>query len=168
MPKSSVSLFRFSLFVNLLIIVYSTYQVKINDSEWWGYTLFGTLMLTVMLIFSSPSEKVDRETKLHDLLTYPICYLFGVISFFNLYYNLGLLILSVFLTCGIVAVITGHIQKLHRARDAIVYFATIATISWIFLYKYYIIPLAYTVSTFYFLGYVIELMKPEGRSKSAL
>ncbi len=37
--RSSSSVFKFSLLINILIILYSAYQVKVNDSEWWGSLL---------------------------------------------------------------------------------------------------------------------------------
>lgn len=36
--------FKFSLLTNILIILYSAYQVKVNDSEWWGYTFIGVFL----------------------------------------------------------------------------------------------------------------------------
>jgi len=56
----SSRILKSSLLINFLILLYSAYQVKVNDSEWWGYTFIGVFLWTVGTILAVPSDKIPE------------------------------------------------------------------------------------------------------------
>jgi len=65
-------LFKFFLFVNVLILMYSAYQVKVNDSKLWGYTFIGVFLWTVGVVLVKPVDRTPRWYRLGKLLDYPL------------------------------------------------------------------------------------------------
>ncbi len=133
-------LFRLSIFINVVIMAFSVYYVKVQDSEWWGYTFIGISLLLVMLVFGSPAKGLSKENKIFHLLGYPPFYLSVMILFFILYYNMKLLVLALFLVIWLIVLTVDYIQKDLNVKNVTLYYATWVLVSWAFLYKYCLIP----------------------------
>ncbi len=147
--RNSSNIFKFSLILNIFMILYSAYRAKVSNSEWWGYTFIGIVLWTVGLFLATPSQKMPLWYNLNDLLLYPAVFLIGIKAL-----NSGLksFIIYILVTFAIVEVIIYLIIKQRSGnvtRYIIVYYAVLVCLSWVLYYKYPLVPLTYLLFIMY-------------------
>lgn len=149
--RSLSSVFKFSLIINILIILYSAYQVKINDSEWWGYTFIGVFLWTVGMFLATPSKKMPTWYTVNDLLLYPFMFLI-VIKVFALSYGLKSFVIytiAIFITIEIAIYFIIRQQPNKMARLITIYYILLICLAWILYYKYPLLSLTYSLFVLY-------------------
>lgn len=146
--NSSSRVFRFSLLVNILIILYSAYQVKVNDSEWWGYTFIGVSLWTVGVILVASSDKTPKWYRINKHLDYP---LISLVIFIALFYSSGLFdfLLRAMILSGVGELLTYILQRKLSRSVVLAYYSMLVILAWIYLYEYPLIPLAYCLFVIY-------------------
>lgn len=152
--RNPSQVFKFSLFINILVILYSAYQVKVNDSEWWGYTFIGVFLWTVGMFLATPSKKMPTWYNLNDLLLYPFMFLI-VIKVFALSSGLKSFVIYT-ITIFIAIEIAIHFitrQQLNKVTRLItIYYILLICLAWILYYKYPLLPLTYSLFVLYCLS----------------
>ncbi|QDA31077.1 hypothetical protein FH039_04910 [Thermococcus indicus] len=140
--NSPSRVFKFSLLINILIILYSAYQVKVNDSEWWGYTFIGIFLWTVGIILVAPPDKTPKWYRVDKLLNYP---LISLVIFIALFYSSGLFdfLLRAIILSGVGELLTYILQRKLSRSVVMAYYSMLVILAWVHLYEYPLIPLAY-------------------------
>ncbi len=149
--RNPSQVFKFSFFINILVILYSAYQVKVNDSEWWGYTFIGVFLWTVGMFLATPSKKTPTWYNLNDLLLYPFMFLI-VIKVFALSSGLKSFVIytiTMFIAIEIVIYFLIRQHPNNVARLIIVYYIVLICLAWILYYKYPLLPLTYFIFVLY-------------------
>ncbi|WP_145955321.1 hypothetical protein [Thermococcus henrietii] len=131
-----------------MILLYSVYQVKVNDSQWWGYTFMGVSLWTVGAILVASSDKTPKWYKVDKLLSYP---LLSLIIFIVALHASGLFdfLFKAILLSGIGEVLVYVLQKKFSKSIILAYYSTLVILSWILLYTYPLVALSYSLFTIY-------------------
>ena len=143
--RNPSQVFRFALLINILTLLYSAYQVKVNDSEWWGYTFIGVSLWLVGLFLVAPSPKMPRWYSLNNLLLYPAMFLI-VVKLLALSSGLESFIiytLMIFVTVEVVIYLITRTKPSVMAKYIVIYYAVLVFFSWILYYEYPLVPIAY-------------------------
>ncbi|NJD98655.1 hypothetical protein E3E26_02430 [Thermococcus sp. LS1] len=149
--RNPFQVFKFSLFINILVILYSAYQVKVNDSEWWGYTFIGVFLWTVGMFLATPSKKMPTWYNLNDLLLYPFMFLI-VIKVFALSSGLKSFVIytiTIFIAIEIAIHFITRQQPNKVARLITIYYILLICLAWILYYKYPLLSLTYSLFVLY-------------------
>ncbi|WP_297062192.1 hypothetical protein [Thermococcus sp.] len=149
--RNPSQVFRFALLINILILLYSAYQVKVNDSEWWEYTFIGVFLWLVGLFLVAPSPKMPRWYSLNNLLLYPAMFLIGV-KVLALSSGLGSFIiytLMIFATVEVVIYLITRTKPSIIAKYIVIYYAVLVFLSWILYYEYPLVPITYLLFVAY-------------------
>jgi len=146
--NSTSRVFRFSLLINILIILYSAYQVKVNDSEWWGYTFIGVVLWTVGVILVASSDKTPKWYRVDKHLNYP---LISLVIFIALFYSSGLFdfLLRAIILSGVGELLTYILQRKLSRSVVLAYYSMLVILAWVHLYEYPLIPLTYSSFVIY-------------------
>ncbi len=153
-------LFKFFLFVNVLILVYSAYQAKVNDSELWGCTFIGIFLWTVGIVLAAPVDRTPRWYMLGKLLDYP---LLSLVIFMLLLHASGLFdfLIKAAILSGVGELLTYALQRKINRNVILAYYSALLILAWVLLYEYPLILLSYSLFVSYCTVNLIQLSSPK-------
>ncbi len=140
--------FRLLVFINGLIMLYTLYCSYALDYEWCGYTFIGVSLWTLGIIFVTLGDKTPRARKIDNLLDYPLISLVVFVMLLHASTLFDFLIKVILLSVVSELVIYASKQKLTK-NVLLVYYSALLILAWVFLYKYPLIPLTYSLFIVY-------------------
>jgi len=154
------NVFRLSLFIYLLIMLYSAYKVKVNDSKWFGYTFMGVSLWIVGIILATPTGKTSSWYRADKLLSYP---LLSLVIFIVACHSSDLFdfLLKTIILSGVGELLVYILQKRLNRKNILAYYLVLVILAWALSYGYFLIPLTYTLFVLYCATTLLQVINEE-------
>lgn len=155
--------FRFSLLLNVSVLLYSAYQVRVNDSEFWGYTFIGVFLWVIGMYLVAPSRRMPLWYNLNDLLLYPFMFLIAikVLDLSSGFKSFVVYTTAIFIATEVAIALILRQQPRKIARVATLYYTLLTALAWVIYYKYPLLPLTYSFFVLYCAMSLLQLIDGE-------
>lgn len=153
-------LFRLSIFINIVIMAFSVYYVKVQDSEWWGYTFIGVFMWTVGLVSVVPGKRVSKWYRVNNSLIYPVVTLVPFAIFLHSSSSMNFVVKTVVILAPI-GLMVYYIQKRLNKTILLVYYSGLLVLAGILCWGYPLVQLTYIPFVVYCAMNLLQEVKDE-------
>ncbi|WP_324735164.1 hypothetical protein VFC49_08360 [Thermococcus sp. SY098] len=151
-------IFLFSIFINVVILVYSAYCGRVFGHEGCGYTFVGVSIWTIGIILAIPNKRTPAWYGLNKFLSYPLDTLVAFTMFLHSSGFLDFITKTVALLI-LIELAVYHFQKRLNKTATLAYYSGLLVLAGILFRGYPLIQLTYIPFVVYCAMNLLQLIK---------